>query len=199
MATEADTFKAWWAQSSSLTELGIADSVFTVDSFADVLIGRLPATAAAAATGGAGAAGGASTASVASSSLSAMAPAALVDLIFDTVWERSLAPALTSSRTSSFDSRPLRFLRAFVRYSLGQHALFARHTSSVGESVRHALVGQLKACAARGGITDAEVADARAVYGAFVDSLTARLEITADDATVSKEVHGEYTLRSAHH
>ena len=182
MARRAPSFAAWWAQAEQLRALDgeVAASTPSVDEWLGHLQGAAPGELLAAAAGEA--------------PLTPPQLLALVGSCLQLIWERALAPTLASPPPAA--PRPLRLFRAFLRYSMGQHAAFVDHEGSrLAAPVRAALVGALRRAAGAGAsgggaLTLPEVAGLRALYSEFIASLAQReLAISADDAVVFAEVY----------
>jgi hypothetical protein len=180
MAARAASFGAWWADAGAplrALDAGVAASTPTVDEWVAHLAAAEPE-----ACGEAAGADG---------ELPPAQRARLVRACLGLVWARVLAPAL---RAPPAPARPraARLFRAFLRYSMGQHAVFVDHAECrLARPVRSALVGALARAAAAGGeLTLPEVAALRGLYAAFISALARReLAISGDDEAVFPQVY----------
>lgn len=177
MASRAACFAGWWQQAAAplrALDAAVEGSTRSVDEWVSHLEGAAPAVCAEAAA-------------------AELPPAALLRLVqacLGLVWTRVLRPALLAPPPAHPPA--LRLFRAFLRYSMGQHAAFVDHAGSkLARPIQSALVQALQRAAAAGGaLTVAEVAGLRGVYSAFITSLAEReLAISADDAAVFHQVY----------
>jgi hypothetical protein len=162
MVAKAASFRAWWAAAEPLRSLchAVQATTPTVDEWLGTV-------------GDAAACG--------------EEPRDLVAAAFDALWHRVLEPTLRLAPAPGGASslpRAARLFRAFLRYSMGQHAAFVEHArSKLAAPVAAALASAL--ARANGALTVDEVAGLRDVYAAFIDGLAhTELAISPDDAAV---------------
>ncbi|KAG2377686.1 hypothetical protein C9374_009202 [Naegleria lovaniensis] len=112
----------------------------------------------------------------------------IVDLVFETVWNEIVKPVFEK------DDVPLlpegtRNYNAFVRYMIGQMAIFSAFNIPERTIYQDGLLKFLKEKSKTKSITINEIENAVSFYSAFVDLLAQKSLITFDDAFTYKEIY----------
>jgi hypothetical protein len=109
----------------------------------------------------------------------------IVDLVFETMWHEVIVPGFTTKPEQVPENTKL--YNAFVRYMMGQFALFSTY-DSVAETkmYQNTLISLLLRKSAERSITANEIHNAVQFYGAYVDLLQQKNLISMDDALTFK-------------
>lgn len=123
-----------------------------------------------------------------------MGPEELTQRVFDGMFTRYIAPILREGHVEEMLPQPVRQLKSFVRYMLGQSRIFFRYASLLPTSLGYwkTIENALKVLIERtreGQATDQDFTKIREFYNIYVDLLQQHSLISLDDAHVYKGIY----------